>query len=121
LGKRGPKLGEGGRPIIYHDQYHEVTRRKTRELRIRKRLAELSDNQEAMYLCMKELLENENITIYEAEERCHKKLGVADEEELRTEDLDHAKIKSAQKMYKQLVEKKKHWLDNDVAQKKKSS
>ena len=37
MGKRGPKKGQGGRPIEYHDEYHRVQRKKMRESRKRRK------------------------------------------------------------------------------------
>lgn len=36
MGKRGPKPGEGGRPIKYDDLYHVIIRTKVQESRMRK-------------------------------------------------------------------------------------
>jgi len=37
LGKRGPKPGEGGRPIQYNDEFHRIQREIMREYRARLR------------------------------------------------------------------------------------
>jgi len=37
MGKRGPKRGSGGRPVIYHDSYHLMHRQIQREYQNRLR------------------------------------------------------------------------------------
>lgn len=44
MGKRGPKLGHGGRPRTYDDEYHRIKREQANAYNQRLRLEASSEN-----------------------------------------------------------------------------